>query len=89
VSAYDAAALVYDAIDRSIKNGGGQLPPRGNVISQLSVTTGFPGATGILGFDRFGDSTHRTLSVFEAPTGGPTTPWRYGGAVDYTAALPY
>lgn len=92
VSAYDAAGLVYDAVDRAIRNGGGQggqLPPRGNVISQLSVTKGFPGATGILGFDPYGDSTHRALSVFEAPAAGPDSPWRYAGALDYTAALPY
>jgi ABC-type branched-subunit amino acid transport system substrate-binding protein len=87
--AYDGAALVYDALDRAIKAAGGQAPPRGNVISQLSATHGFRGATGVLGFDSAGDSTLRVLSVFEAPAGPARDPWRLAGAVDYTAALPY
>jgi branched-chain amino acid transport system substrate-binding protein len=92
VIAYDAAGVVYDALDRAIRAAGGQggqLPPRGNVISQLSVTAGFAGATGLLGFDRNGDSTHRVISIVESTGGGGGDPWRYAGEVDYTAALPY
>lgn len=91
VIAYDAAAILYNAIDRAIKTAatGGELPPRGNVISQLSVTHGLPAATGVLGFDAAGDSTHRLLSVFEARSAGARDPWQYAGSVDYTASLPY
>ncbi len=87
--AYDAAAVVYDAIDRSIKAAGGQLPPRGNVISQLSATHDFAGATGVFGFDSAGDSTRRIVSVFEPAADAPKGPWKRVGAVDYTTALPY
>jgi branched-chain amino acid transport system substrate-binding protein len=89
VVAYDATGVVYDALDRAIKAAGGQLPPRGNVVSQLSATQGFPGATGLLGFDSNGDSTRRLVSIFEAAGADPTAPWRLVGTADYTAALPY
>jgi branched-chain amino acid transport system substrate-binding protein len=89
VIAYDATALVYDAIDRAIRATGGLRPARGNVLSQLSVTSGFAGATGVIGFDQNGDSTHRVISVVEADGGGGNDPWRFAGSVDYTAALPY
>ena len=89
VIAYDAAAVVYEALDRAIKAAGGQLPPRGNVISQLSLTHDFAGATGVFGFDANGDSTRRIFTVFEASAADPHGPWKRVGAVDYTAALPY
>jgi branched-chain amino acid transport system substrate-binding protein len=89
VIAYDAAAVVYDALDRAIKADGGQLPPRGNVISQLSVTRDFAGATGEFGFDLNGDSNRRILTVFEPSAADPRGPWKRVGAVDYTGALPY
>lgn len=53
----------YAAIDRAIRAAGGQLPVRGNVISQLSATSGFAGTTGPIGFDVAGDTTNRVLSV--------------------------
>jgi branched-chain amino acid transport system substrate-binding protein len=95
VIAYDAAAVVYDALDRAIRAAGGQggqggqLPPRGNVISQLSITHDFAGATGVFGFDPNGDSTRRILTVFEPLAADPRGPWKRVGAIDYTGALPY
>ena len=89
VIAYDATALVYDALDRAIKAASGRLPPRGNVISQLSITHGFAGATGVIGFDSNGDTTHPVLSVFSTSSAGGKDPWSFAGAVDYTTGLPY
>jgi branched-chain amino acid transport system substrate-binding protein len=89
VIAYDAAAVVYDALDRAIKAAGGQAPPRGNVISQLSVTHDFDGAIGVFGFDANGDSTRRVITVYEPQTSAPRGPWKRVGSVDYTGALPY
>jgi branched-chain amino acid transport system substrate-binding protein len=89
VIAYDAAAVVYDAIHRAIQAAGGALPARGNVISQLSATQDFAGATGLFGFDHAGDTTRRILSVFESPATGTQPAWTWAGRVDYTAALPY
>ncbi len=87
--AYDAAAVLYTAIERAIKASGGGLPPRGNVISQLSATQAFAGVSGEFGFDPNGDTTRRVLSVFESPAGDPRSPWKPAGQVDYTGALPY
>lgn len=89
VIAYDAAGVVYAAIDRAIKADGGRLPPRGNVISELSATHDFAGETGVIGFDPAGDSTHRVITIFEPISGAPQGPWKAVGTVDYTAALPY
>ena len=89
VIAYDAAAVVYDALDRAIKATGGQAPPRGNVISQLSVTHDFAGAIGVFGFDANGDSTRRVITLYEPQVAAPRGPWKRVGSVDYTGALPY
>jgi branched-chain amino acid transport system substrate-binding protein len=89
VIAYDAAAVVYDALDRAIKAAGGQSPPRGNVISQLSVTHDFDGAIGVFGFDAAGDSTRQVITLYEAQPAAPRGPWKRVASVDYTGALPY
>jgi branched-chain amino acid transport system substrate-binding protein len=89
IVAYDATAVLYNALHRAIQASGGQLPVRGNVTSQLSVTSGFAGATGTIGFDLAGDTTNRIVSVFE-PTGtNPRAPWKLVSAVDYSSVLPY
>jgi branched-chain amino acid transport system substrate-binding protein len=88
VIAYDATAVAYDAIERAIKLAGGSLPARGNVVSQLSATNGFAGATGVLGFDPNGDTTHRVLTVYESPS-GTGAGWKAAGKIDYSSGLPY
>ena len=87
--AYDTTAVLYAAIDRAIRAAGGQLPVRGNVISQLSGTSGLTGVTGTIGFDAAGDTTNRVFSVTEPSSEGAAAPWRLAGIVDYSAALPY
>lgn len=89
VPAYDAAGVLYDAIHRAIALNYGALPPRGNVLSQLSLTSHFYGAIGIFGFDPNGDTTRRALTVFESPAAGGGAPWTEAGRVDYTATPPY
>jgi len=88
IAAYDAAGVVYTAVDRAIRAADGRLPARGDVISQLSVTTGYAGATGTFGFDAAGDITHRVVSLYAAGR-DPKLPWRFVQAFDYSAALPY
>ncbi|MEP6751586.1 MAG: branched-chain amino acid ABC transporter substrate-binding protein [Candidatus Dormiibacterota bacterium] len=87
--AYDATAVLYDAIDRAIKAAGAKLPGRGEVLAQLAATTAFAGVTGAFGFDAAGDTTHRVISIFESVSPDPAAPWRWAGAVDYSAKLPY
>ncbi|MGH7764036.1 MAG: branched-chain amino acid ABC transporter substrate-binding protein [Candidatus Dormibacteraceae bacterium] len=87
--AYDATAVLYAAIDRAIRAAGGQLPVRGNVVSQLSVTSRFAGTTGTIGFDSLGDTTGRVISVVEPSGNDPASPWKLSGILDYSVALPY
>ncbi len=87
--AYDAAAVLYAALDRAIAASGGQLPVRGNVVSQLSATQQFAGVTGQIGFDGAGDTTNRVVSVFEPAGLDPAAPWKLVHEIDYSAKLPY
>jgi branched-chain amino acid transport system substrate-binding protein len=89
ILAYDATAVLYDALDRAIKAAGGKLPARQDVVAQLAATQAFPGVTGPFGFDADGDTTHRVVSVFESTSSDPATPWSWAGALDYSAKLPY
>jgi len=89
VIAYDAAAIVYDAIDRAITAANGKLPARPAVLAMLAATSGLGGATGTIRFDANGDTTHRVISIVESPRLDRTAPWLAAGSVDYSAALPY
>lgn len=86
---YDATAVLYAALDRAISAGGGRLPGRADVASQLASTQGFQGTTGTLGFDPAGDTTNRILSVLEPAGGDLNTAWKVVGEIDYTSGLPY
>jgi ABC-type branched-subunit amino acid transport system substrate-binding protein len=87
--AYDATAVLYDAIDKAIKAAGGKLPTRAAVVADLAGTSAFAGVTGTFGFDPAGDTTSRIVSVFEAQSPDPAAPWPWVGTVDYSAKLPY
>ena len=89
VIAYDAAAVVYGGIDRAIGAWRGALPPRGTVTVKIGQTSNLAGATGTIGFDANGDTTHRVISIEQSPRHDPSAPWTLAGTVDYTAALPY
>ena len=89
VAAYDATGVLYGALERAIRSAGGKRPPRGNVISELSATTAYAGATGAFGFDAAGDTTQRVVSIFESPGPDPRAAWTWVGAVDYSVSLPY
>ncbi|HEY1163361.1 MAG TPA: branched-chain amino acid ABC transporter substrate-binding protein [Candidatus Dormibacteraeota bacterium] len=87
--AYDATAVLYDALDKAIKAGGGKLPARDEVVAKLAATTAFEGVTGTFGFDAAGDTTQRIVSVFQPTGSDPAAPWRWAGVVDYSSKLPY
>jgi len=87
--AYDATAVLYDALDRAIKAAGGRLPTRADVVTKVAATTAFAGVTGNFGFDAAGDTTHRIVSMFEAQSSDPAAAWPWVGAIDYSAKLPY
>ena len=87
--AYDATAVLYDAIDKAIKGAGGKLPARADVVTNLAATKAFAGVTGTFRFDAAGDTTHRIVSIFESQGADPAAVWPWVGAVDYSAKLPY
>lgn len=87
--AYDATAVLYEAIDRAIKGAGGKLPARADVVTKLASTTAFAGVTGTFGFDAGGDTTHRVVSIYESQSSDPAAAWPWVGAIDYSAKLPY
>ena len=87
--AYDATAVLYAALDRAIHGAGGRLPSRADVTREVAQTSGLAGATGPLGFDAAGDTTNRTVSIFEAVGANPRARWKLVDSVDYSARLPY
>jgi branched-chain amino acid transport system substrate-binding protein len=89
VVAYDATAVLYEALNRAIQAAGGRLPERESVVSELARTAGVAGATGSLGFDPSGDTTNRVVSIYEATGPNPRSPWKPVDAVDYSSHLPY
>lgn len=89
IAAYDAAGVLYDAIDGAIKANAGKLPARAQVLTDLAATTSFQGATGTFGFDAAGDTTLRVISVFEPAGSNPAQAWSLVHTIDYSAALPY
>lgn len=86
---YDATSVLYAALHRAIHVSGGQLPDRGNVISQLSVTSNFAGTTGTIGFDSAGDTTNRIVSIYEPSNSDPRAAWKPVSTIDYSSKLPY
>lgn len=89
IVAYDATAVLYAAIHAAIQAAGGGLPDRPAVTARVAMTDGLAGATGTLGFDLAGDTVNRVVSVFEAISPDPRSPWKAVGAVDYSSKLPY
>jgi branched-chain amino acid transport system substrate-binding protein len=89
IAGYDAAGVIYDALDRAIKANAGKLPARDQVLTELAGTTSYQGATGKFGFDAAGDTTLRVVSIFEPAGSDPAAPWTWVHTIDYSAALPY
>ncbi len=89
IAAYDATAVVYEALDRAIKAAGGKMPARGSMVAELAATTAFSGATGSFGFDPQGDTTLRIVSIYRPVSSDPEAGWTWVATQDYSAALPY
>lgn len=89
VAAHDATGVLYEAIGRALKPAGGKPPSRESIISELSATTSYAGATGSIGFDASGDSTLRMVSIYESAGSDPRASWAWIAAVDYSTTLPY
>src|SRR5437868_11983864 len=89
IVAYDATAVLYADLDRAVRDSAGKAPDRAKVTKDLAQLSGLAGLTGNIGFDAFGDTTNRVISIFESGGSDPRTPWKLAGKVDYSARLPY
>lgn len=84
---YNAAAILYGALQQTITDAAGKLPRRQDVAANVALTG--TGADRTFGFDPAGDTTQRVVSIFEATSADPAIPWHWAGAIDYSAKLPY
>jgi branched-chain amino acid transport system substrate-binding protein len=66
--AYDAAAILVDAITRAASAAGG-MPTRRQVIAAVAKTSGFKGTTGTFSFNAAGDPLQPTVAVYKAQGG--------------------
>jgi branched-chain amino acid transport system substrate-binding protein len=87
MAAYDATAILYDAIHRANDDAGGKLPPRRIVADDVALIG--TGANPRFGFLPTGDTAHRVISIYEAQSSDPAAAWPWVGAIDYSAKLPY
>jgi len=68
-NAYTAAAILIAAIDKAIVAAGGKMPTREAVRRLVAATAGFPSPIGEITFDRAGDITRDTLSLYRIENG--------------------
>jgi branched-chain amino acid transport system substrate-binding protein len=66
--AYDAAALLVDAIGRAAAGAGG-LPTRKQVVQAVAATKNYRGTTGAFSFTATGDAVQPTLAVWKTSNG--------------------
>ena len=85
--AYNATAILYDALDRAIGDASGKLPARRTVADDVALTG--TGANRPFGFAPTGDTLHPVISIYEAQSTDPAAAWPWVGAIDYSAKLPY
>lgn len=85
--AYEATAILYDAVHRAIGDAGGKLPSRQTVMDKVAISGS--GADKTFGFDPGGDTLQPVVSIFEAQSSDPAGAWPWIGAIDYSAKLPY
>lgn len=68
-AAYDCAEILVAAIDQAIKQNGGKVPTREQVLAAVAATRDFKGLTGTFSFDANGDATRPAVSLYYARNG--------------------
>jgi branched-chain amino acid transport system substrate-binding protein len=63
--AFDATNLLLAAIARAIDDAGGQRPTRTQVMIEVSRTTAYSGAMGVMSFDSGGDTSLKLISAYQ------------------------
>jgi branched-chain amino acid transport system substrate-binding protein len=69
-SAYAAAEIEIAAIEKAIKENGGKMPTRAEVLKNVAATSDFPTPIGKVTFDANGDITTPVLTLKRITAGG-------------------
>ncbi|HKW72343.1 MAG TPA: branched-chain amino acid ABC transporter substrate-binding protein [Candidatus Dormibacteraeota bacterium] len=64
MQAYDAANALMQAIDRAVRDAGGNKPSREQVRVEMAKTKGFVGVIGTYDFDQNGDNNLKIVSIY-------------------------
>jgi branched-chain amino acid transport system substrate-binding protein len=64
-NAYTAANIEIAAIEKAIRENGGKMPTRADVLKNVAATKNFDSPIGKVGFDGAGDTTAPILSLYE------------------------
>jgi branched-chain amino acid transport system substrate-binding protein len=68
--AYDCTKILIAAIGRAIKDNGGNMPTRAQVVKEMAATKDFVGTTGTYTFNKYGDVTGPYMALYHT-TGTP------------------
>jgi branched-chain amino acid transport system substrate-binding protein len=71
-NAYTAAQIEIAAIEKAIKDNGGKMPTRADVLKNIAATNNFNSPIGKVGFDANGDTTSPVLTLLHIENGKPT-----------------
>ena len=68
-NAYTAAKIEIAAIEKAIKDNGGKMPTRADVLKNIASTANFDSPIGKVGFDANGDTTSPVLTLLHVVNG--------------------
>jgi branched-chain amino acid transport system substrate-binding protein len=74
-AAYDCAEILVAAVSQAIKQHGGKVPTREQVLAAVAATHDFKGLTGTFSFNANGDATNAAVSLYYV-RGGAWTFWQ-------------
>ncbi len=70
--AFAATQIIIAAIEKAVKDDGGKMPTRADVLKNIAATSDFPTPIGKIGFDANGDTTAPILTLKRMIAGGKT-----------------
>jgi branched-chain amino acid transport system substrate-binding protein len=70
--AFAATQIIIAAIERAVKDNGGKMPTRADVLKNIASTSEYPTPIGKIGFDANGDTTAPILTLKRMVAGGKT-----------------
>lgn len=68
--AFAATLIIIAAIEKAVKEDGGKMPTRAEVLKNIAATRDFPTPIGKIGFDANGDTTAPILTLKRLVAGG-------------------